>query len=570
MPELLHPSLPVFAAALAVPVLNQSAQRIVALLSAILAAGLVFMLPEESGTSFEVAGYVLRPLDVDALSRVFAAAFSLYAVVSSIFAWRDTCTVTRAAALWLVGGGIGLVLAGDLICLFIFWELLAFSSLFLVWAGRDPSSSAAGFRYIFLHLSGGLCLLTGVIVHLQGGGPNTLASLPLAGPAAWLMLVGVLLNAAVPPLHAWLPDAYPRASLFGSIFLAAFTTKSAVYVLARLFPGADVLVWLGAVMALYGVVFAVLENDIRRLLGYHIISQVGYMVCGVGIGTALAVNGSAAHAFSHIFYKGLLMMSAGAVIWATGRGKLTELGGLAGPLRWVLVMCMIGAFSISGVPLFNGFISKAMVVSAAAEAHYGAIELMLVIASMGTFLHTGLKLPWFTFFGNADQPTPVGRPVPRSMMLAMGLTAVICIVTGIYPAVLYAALPHPVDYHPYTIDHVIGALQLLIGTALGFWLLRGVLGGQPTITLDLDRFYRRPVRLAVASGSALLDEVYSAAEGAVLGFARLIRRVPQRHGSAAALLLGYRVALIVLAMVCLWLISWWVRSAHLGTGGGHL
>lgn len=563
MLELLHPSLPFFVAALAVPCLNQMGQRIAVLLSAALATVLVVVLPDGAGFSLEVAGYVLQPVEVDALARVFALAFSLYAILAAIFAWRDTSTVSRVAALGLVGGAIGLVLAGDLICLFVFWELLAISSLFLIWAGRDPSSLAAGLRYVIFHLGGGLCLLTGIILHLQGGGQNTMASLSLVDPAAWLMLLGVLINAAVPPLHAWLPDAYPRASVFGTVFLAAFTTKAAVYVLARLFPGAEALVWLGAVMALYGVIFAVLENDIRRLLGYHIISQVGYMVCGVGIGSSLAVNGAAAHAFSHIFYKGLLMMSAGAVIWATGRGKLTELGGLAGPLRWVLVMYMIGAFSISGVPLFSGFISKAMVVSASAEAHLASIELMLVVASMGTFLHTGLKLPWFTFFGNTPARTsPVRRPVPRSMLLAMGLTAVVCIGTGVYPALLYAALPYPADYHPYTPDHVIGSLQLLVGTALGFWLLRRALGGEPTITLDIDRLYRRPVRLAVTTGSVLLDHSFNATEQTIRAIARAARRIPERIiGRAGSIPLGYRVALIVLALVCLWCVSWILRSA---------
>jgi multicomponent Na+:H+ antiporter subunit D len=240
--------------------------------------------------------------------------------------------------------------------------------------------------------------------------------------SAWLILAGMVTNAAVPPLHAWLSDAYPRASVFGTVFLAAFTTKAAVYALARAFPGVELLVWAGTIMALFGVVYAVLENDIRRLLAYHIISQVGYMVAGVGLGTALALNGTAAHAFSHIFYKGLLMMSAGAVIYATGRGKLTELGQLAGPLRWTLILMMIGAFSISGVPFFNGFVSKSMVVSAAAYADRAPIELLLLVASMGTFLHTGLKLPWFTFFGK-DQGARVLRPVPVSMYVAMGLAA---------------------------------------------------------------------------------------------------------------------------------------------------
>jgi len=568
MPELVHPSLPLFAVALAALFLNPLGQRIALLVGAAVSAGLVLTLPDGASVSVEVAGLALTPLQADALSMVFATAFGLYAVVAAIFAWSDNSTMARAFAGVLAGGGIGVALAGDMITLFVFWEMLAISSLFLVWAGSDKESGPAGFRYVIFHLAGGLCLLTGIIMHLQAGGENALSAMSLDSTAAWLMLIGVLVNAAVPPLHAWLPDAYPRASIFGTVFLAAFTTKSAVYVLARMFPETEVLIWLGAVMALYGVVFAVLENDIRRLLGYHIVSQVGYMVCGVGIGSEMAINGSASHAFCHIFYKGLLMMSAGAVVWATGRGKLTELGGLASPLRWVLLLCMIGAFSISGVPLFNGFISKSMVVSAAAEAHRAPIELMLVVASMGTFLHTGLKLPWFTFFGNAPTPPPVRRPVPRSMYLAMGLTAFVCIASGVYPVILYDALPHPVDYHPYTPDHVITALQLLVGTALGFWLLRGVLGGQPTITLDVDRLYRRPVALAVAGGSVLFERSFGAAEKALHAIVHAVRRMPERIAAVGSLPMGYRVALIVIALVCLWCVSWMLWSADSSAAAG--
>ncbi len=569
MPELVHPSLPLFVVALAALLLKPLGQRIALLLGAAVSAGLVLTLPDGASVSVEVADLVLIPLQVDALSTVFATAFAVYAVVAAIYAWSDDSTMTRVFAAVLAAGGIGVALAGDMITLFVFWEMLAISSLFLVWSGSDKQSGPAGIRYVIFHLAGGLCLLTGIIMHLQAGGENALSAMSMESTAAWLMLIGVLVNAAVPPLHAWLPDAYPRATIFGTVFLAAFTTKSAVYVLARLFPGTDVLVWLGAAMALYGVVFAVLENDIRRLLGYHIISQVGYMVCGVGIGSEMAVNGAAAHAFSHIFYKGLLMMSAGAVVWATGHGKLTELGGLAKPLRWVLLLCMVGAFSISGVPLFNGFISKSMVISAAAEAHLAPIELMLVVASMGTFLHTGLKLPWFTFFGNAPTPTPVRRPVPRSMYLAMGLTALVCIASGVYPAILYNALPHPVHYHPYTPDHVITALQLLVGTALGFWLLRRSLGGQPTITLDVDRLYRRPLGLAVATGSVLLERCFGAAEKAMQAIVHAIRRMPERIAAVGSLPMGYRVALIVMALVCLWCISWILRSADSSAAAGH-
>lgn len=501
----IHPVLPLLIAAAAMPFLRETGRRWAALLGSTSALWLLAGLPPDFLQSIHLLGQDLTVLRVDPLGRIFALAFSIYAVIASVYAWEESGAAPKAFSTLLAAGGIGVVLAGDLLTLIFFWELLTVSSLFLIWQGSSQGAMGAGFRYLLLHLAGGVCLLAGTLLHWQATGSLAFEAMRLEGATAWLMAVGMLTNAAVPPLHAWLPDAYPRATIYGTVFLSAFTTKAAVYALARAFPESEPLIWLGAIMALYGVVFAVLENDIRRLLGYHIVSQVGYMVCGVGLGTALAVNGASAHAFSHIFYKGLLMMSAGAVIYATGRGKLTELGGIARPMQWTLIFMMIGAFSISGVPLFNGFVSKALVVSAAAYEFRPSIELMLLIASMGTFLHTGLKLPWFTFFGSGDRRATVRRKVPASMYLAMGAASAICVLTGIFPSLLYSLLPLEIHYDPYTADHVVGGLQILIGTALGFWLLRDKLGGEPTITLDLDFLYRRPIQQAVSTAAAAVE-----------------------------------------------------------------
>lgn len=499
----LHPVLPFALAVALVPVVGVTGRRFLSLAAPAAALGMLLALPDGATASVVTLGHEWVLLRADGLARVFALAFILYAGIAGIYAWDETAAGPKAASLGLAGAGIGVVLAGDLLSLFLFWEWLTVASLFLIWYGGTPGAWAAGFRYLAFHLLGATVMLIGILMRVADGAPGFE---PMAANhlSAWLILLGMVTNAAVPPLHAWLSDAYPRASVFGTVFLAAFTTKAAVYALARAFPGTEPLVWAGTVMALFGVVYAVLENDIRRLLAYHIISQVGYMVAGVGLGTALAINGTAAHAFSHIFYKGLLMMAAGAVIYTTGRRKLTELGGLAGPLRWVLLFMMIGAFSISGVPLFNGFVSKSMVVSAAAYAGRAPIELLLLVASMGTFLHTGLKLPWFTFFG-ADQGARVHRPVPPAMYLAMALAAAVCIVTGVLPgATLYRLLPFDATYQPFTAHHVVESLQILVGTAVGFWLLRGLLGGEPTTTRDVDLLYRAPIRWGIEGAGNLL------------------------------------------------------------------
>ena len=381
--------------------------------------------------------------------------------------------------------------AGDFLSLYVFWELMAISSVLLVWQRREASAVAAGFRYLLVHVFGGLILLAGILIHWSQTGSLAFGDMGASyGGLAWtLILVSFLLNAAVPPLGAWLPDAYPEATVTGAVFMTAFTTKSAVYVLIRGYAGTELLVWLGAAMAVYGVVYAVLENDARRLLAYHIVSQVGYMVCGVGIGTALAINGATAHAFAHILYKALLFMGAGAVLQMTGSRKLSEMGGLYKTMPVTLGLYMVGAFAISAVPLFSGFVSKSMVISAAGEAHLGLAFLMLTLASAGTFLHTGLKLPYYMFFG--EDSGLRGQEPPRNMLVAMGLAAVACVVIGVFPGLLYQLLPNAIEYVPYTLQHVTSTLGMLGFTALGFFLLLRHLDPELTISIDTDWFYRR-------------------------------------------------------------------------------
>jgi multicomponent Na+:H+ antiporter subunit D len=343
---------------------------------------------------------------------------------------------------------------------------------------------------------GGSAVLGGILWHLGTGG-STDFTLFEGSIAGWLVLGGFAINAAIPPLHAWLADAYPEASITGSVFLSAFTTKTAIYVLARGFAGWEILLILGVVMALYGVVFAVLENDIRRLLAYHIVSQVGYMVAAVGMGTETAINGATAHAFAHVIYKGLLFMGVGAAIYATGgRRTLTELGGIGGRMRTVVTLYMIGAFAISAFPLFSGFTTKSMIIFAAEEQHIEWAVALLYVASVGTFLHTGLKLPYFTWFGPRRDDIHVG-PVPKNMIVAMVGAAALCIGIGVYPQLLYDNLPFANHYDAYTADHVVTTLQLLAFTAVAFWLMLPKLSGERTITIDTDWFYRKattPVR----------------------------------------------------------------------------
>ena len=489
----LHPSLLLIGGALLLPaVRNERGQQVLRVLLALVFAWAVLRIPAGTHGAFDFLGLDLVTGRADALALVFAKAFAIVTVIGAVYALHVRDDVQHVAAFVYAAAATGVVLAGDLVTLYVFWELMMLASVWLIWRRRSAVSFGAGMRYLLVHAVGGVVLLAGIVLHFTQTGSIAFDRIEVSGPAFYLILIGFLVNAAVPPLHAWLTDAYPEATVTGAIFLSALTTKTAVYTLMRGYPGTELLVWLGAVMALWGVVYAVLANDIRRLLAYHIISQVGYMVAGVGMGTAIALNGTASHAFTHILYKALLFMGAGAVLHMTGRSKLTELGGLYRFMPLTFMLYMIGAFSISAFPLFSGFVSKTMVVEAAAIDHRAAIWLMLSMASAGTFLHTGLKLPYFTFLGRDSGLRP--REAPWNMLLAMGIAAFLCVFIGIYPAWLYALLPAPVDYNAYTVGHVLWELQLLLFTGLGFFLLLKHLGGEAKISLDTDWIYRRALQ----------------------------------------------------------------------------
>ncbi|TGQ53439.1 Na(+)/H(+) antiporter subunit D [Mesorhizobium sp. M1C.F.Ca.ET.193.01.1.1] len=493
MTDFVHPGLMFILGALPIPFLKRSVRKAYVLLIPTLAIlAVLTMHPGAYGTA-QFIGQQIIVAKVDKLSILFATVFSIMALIGTVYALHLTRAGQHVAAFVYVGSALGVVFAGDYLTLFLFWEGMTFASAYLVFAQRSDPAFRAGFRYLMVHVTGGVALLGGII--LRGFATGSLLFGPVEGGldfATCLILAGFLLNAAVPPLNAWLTDAYPEATVTGAVFMSAFTTKTAVYVLARAFPGTDLLVWLGTVMALYGVIYAVLENDCRRLLAYHIVSQVGYMVAGIGIGTEMAVNGAVSHAFAHILYKALLFMGAGAVIHVTGRRKLTELGGLYKTMPVTVALYMVGAFAISAFPFFSGFVTKSMVVAAAGQDHRALVVLALTMASSGTFLHTGLKLPYYMFFGK-DQGLEAREP-PRNMLVAMGMAAVLCIAIGVFPQMLYALLPHPVDFEPYTAVHITESLGVLMFTALGFVMFLKALEPENKISIDTDWFYRMGAR----------------------------------------------------------------------------
>lgn len=481
------PALIFILGALPIPFLKGKLKQLYLILVSVITFIDLLYLEPGTGWVYHFLEYDLIFCKVDRLSLVVGYIFVIIGFLAILYCLHIKEDGQHVAAFMYVGSSLGVVFAGDYFSLFAFWEVMAVASVFLIWYQRDKESLNAGFRYVLMHLFGGCCLLAGIIIYAVSKGSIAVDRVE-PGLAYWLILTGFGLNTAFIPIHTWLPDSYPEGTFTGSVFLSVYTTKTGVYVLARCFSGAEFVAYMGGIMTVYGVIFALLQNNARRLLSYHIVSQVGYMVAGVGVGTALGVNGGIAHVFNHILYKALLFMSMGSVMYMTGKRKLSEMGGLAKFMPVTCICCIIAALSISGAPGFNGFVSKGMVISSAAAVHKPILQLMLILASVGTFL-SFVKLCYFCFFAKNEEIK--AKEAPFNMKLAMGLTAFSCVFIGLYPKVLYEVLPYyPVHYHAFTPSHVLGVTQLFLLAGLVFMLAKASFSPHKGIVLDFDFFYR--------------------------------------------------------------------------------
>lgn len=553
----LPPGLVLIAAGFAIAGFRRGTARHVLVLGApVIVLALVWLLPEGSSLSFQWLGYHLEPLRADALSRLFATVFAVATFAGGLFAIGQTSSRELSAAYVYAGAAIGAVFAGDLITLFVFWEVMALASTLVIWSNGE-GARAAGQRYILVHLLGGVVLMAGIAGHVAATGDVAFTAMTATSPAHWLILAGFLLNAGAPPFSAWLPDAYPEASWSGTVFLSAFTTKTAVYVLLRGFPGEEVLIWVGLFMIFYGIVYAILENDIRRILSYSIVNQVGFMIAAVGIGTPLALAGAAAHAFVHIIYKALLLMSAGSVLAMTGRRKSSELGGLFRTMPFTTVAGIIGALAISAFPLTSGFVAKSMITDAAAGSHLTLVWFLLTAASAGVFLHAGIKFPWFVFFQKDSGLRPPDPP--WTMRAGMAVCAVLSIALGVFPGLLYALLPWKVSFAPYSGVHVVSQLQLLLYSGLAFFVMLSWLRRTETITLDVDWFWRRGFRIISRTLGADLNASWRRGRNLGLSLLRAVADFSHRqHGPAGPLaasastgaMVGW-IALMLAGLLCL-------------------
>ena len=489
----LPPFVPFFIAALLAMITRGQLRSLILLATPIL-GGLHLWLDVSPGivTTFSIMDFELQLMRTDRLSLLFGYLFHITAFIAAIFALHVRDTTQTVSGLLYTGSTLGAVFAGDLVTLFIFWELMAISSVFLIWARHTESAIRAGTRYLIVQITSGVLLFAGAMVQYYQTGSLAFEFIGLEGISGWLIFLAFGIKSAFPLLHNWLTDAYPEATPTGAVFLSAFTTKVAVYALARGFPGTELLIYIGAVMTCFPIFYAVIENDLRRVLAYSLINQLGFMVCGIGIGTALALNGTVAHAFSHVLYKSLLFMSMGAVLYRAGTIKGSDLGGLYKSMPKTATLCIIGACSISAFPLFSGFVSKSMVMAAMIQEGYDYLWLVLLFASAGVLHHAGIKIPYFAFF--AKDSGIRTQEAPLNMLIGMGIAAVLCIFIGSQPQYLYALLPWEVDYWPYDTTHVLSQLQLLIFAALAFvWMDK--LGLHPhemhAVNLDADWLYRK-------------------------------------------------------------------------------
>lgn len=556
----LTPGLVMMLAAFVVPFIPHHIRQIV-MLGAIALSAMSLSAGEGFHWIVPVLGQHLILHHADNLTFPFGVIFHLAAALNVIYGWHERKPMEHTAGLAYAGAAIAAVHAGDLISLFIWWEATAVTSVFLILASGGERAKNAAMRYLLVQVASGVLLIAGAAFLWQETGSWWFGAMELGSVGTWCIFLAFGIKAAFPFLNGWLQDAYPEATVIGTVMLSAFTTKLAIYALARGFAGTPELIWIGAAMTAFPVFFAVIENDLRRVLSFSLNNQLGFMIVAIGIGTELAINGAVAHAFAHIIYKSLLFMSMGAVLYRVGTVKASELGGLYRCMPMTMVFCIIGAMSISAFPLFSGFVAKALIMSATGYEGLVVIYIILLAASAGVLHHSGIKIPYFTFFGH-DGGHDV-KEAPVNMLIAMGLASVFCIGIGVLPQLFYQILPFAIDYQPYDASHIVGQLQVLIFAMLAFvFLMRS--GYYPpeirSTVLNADWFYRRlapmilgPVMRGVLRLAQGLDGLVIRSARTIIAGVRYLSHLPMAGpvipGPAALVQLGVLTLLLILIYV---------------------
>jgi multicomponent Na+:H+ antiporter subunit D len=535
----------------------------------------VWVVPAGTHLDGQLFGFDAVFFAVDPFSRVVGLVFAFIATVAVTYSWATGAECKQTAyALTYVGSSLGAVFAGDWLTMVVWWELMAVTSTILVW-DYGGKAVRAGFRYAVLHGIGGSLVLAAIAWHYVEVGSFLFSAAPggMVGTIPQVLAaVGIGVNVGFIGLHAWLPDTYPRPHIAASVFLCVYTTKTGVYAMYRAFPEGNLwIAYMGGAMAVFGAAAALLQNDMRRLLSYHIQSQVGYMVAGVGIGSALAQAGAFGHVFNHILYKSLLFMTAGAVVYRTGEENLKYLGGLAREMPVTAAAFTVAALSIAGFPGFNGFVSKGIVISAShytfvkgplVVGEFYTLELLLLVGGVGTFL-SFIKFGYYAFLHGPYEGVPVS-PAPRIQQAAMGVVAALCVFYGVVDGALFSLLPFDVTdeavvahvYHTYTVPHVIEGVALAAIGLVGFALLKKPLSKVGRVP-DVDAAYNWAVFYGTRALVHGVTETYAAVDRVAVAAAdraAAVRREPEMLAKYRANIGGsIFILMVVLGGVLAWL-----------------
>ncbi|MDD7215150.1 MAG: Na(+)/H(+) antiporter subunit D [Firmicutes bacterium] len=510
----IHPGLILILSGIVIMLVPEKLRKVLMIAGPVIAAFAAWSLNQASCLCLEIVPKItLQLLHVDSLTKMFLVIFSAASLIGAVYALSSKNRFETGLEAIYAGSSMGAVLAGDWITLIIFWEIMAVSSWLIVTSAGTERASKAGFRYLMVHLLGGNLLLAGIIMKVAGGSMDITCLTGTGDAAFWLIFLGVAVNAAIPPLNSWVSDAYPEAPMGGTVYMASFTTKVGMFYIIRLFAGTEFLLWVGVFMAIYGASMALIENDLRRLFSYHIVSQLGYIVAAAAVGGALGIDGAAAHTFNNILYKGVLFMCCGAVITATGKRRISDLSGLYRKMPLTSICFLIASLSIAGFPLLNGFVSKSLIMNAMVEGGYHGAEILLMAASVGTLLSIALKVNYFVFFGKADGCTERNtvlevKPVPLNMKIAMVMGTAGCVIIGVMPDLLYGLTPFGSDGHPFTVDHVTQYIELFAAATLAFVMYIRHMAPHVAITLDFDWFYRKPLAAAVRWTSGAVSGLF--------------------------------------------------------------
>lgn len=543
-----HPGLILIFFGVLMLLLPKNFKKPVALGCAVFAIIAMATLPKDPSLIYDLTDTIrLELLQLDGLSYLFVWAFLAVCLVGGIYGLKIATKGEVAASLIYGGSSVAVVLAGDWLTLLLFWEIMAVSSTMLIWLRRTRAASKASFRYLMAHFFGGNVLMVGVVMLLVQGAPEIGPLTQADGLVFWLILIGVFVNGAVPPLHFWISDGYPEATLTGAVFMGSFTTKAAVYVMIRVLADAGgLIIWAGIVMALFGALMALMENDIRRLLSYHIVSQLGMMVAAIGLGTNLGIDGAAAHAINNILYKGVLFMGAGALIYMTGQRRISDFAKIPGLWQKSLITSFsmfVASLAIAGLPFLNGFASKGLITEAFHQQHFELEAFLITLAGVGTLLSITLKINYFVFIKNWRTPVgsasgssastlgvasasqqsesgsasgqPAFRKVPVSMNIAMLIMTSGCMFVGFCPRILYGLLPFGAVtdgagtvYNPFTAHHILEYVGIFIGGAVAFILCKKILEPHETITLDVDWIFRKPGMFLLREAAKAITSVF--------------------------------------------------------------